>query len=80
MAADIKGVLPTNPTMQEIVAAMKQYEIGLANSVAHMYPLSVIPVFDYMIHKENEVGNIRMIARGTESGLDRETMKTLLVM
>ena len=80
IAADIKGVLPTNPTMQEIVAAMKQYEIGLANSVAHMYPLSVIPVFDYMIHKENEVGNIRMIARGTESGLDRETMKTLLVM
>ncbi len=80
MYNDIKAALPANPTMPAVVAAMKQYKLGLVNSVAHMYPLSVIPVFDYMIHKEIEVGKIRMIARGTESGLDRETMKELLVI
>jgi len=45
-----------------------------------MYPLSVIPVVNYMIHKEIEVRNIRMVAHGIESGLDRETMKSLLVI
>ena len=45
-----------------------------------MYPLSVVPILDYMIHKEIEVGNIRTISRGIESGLDTETIKGLLVI
>jgi V/A-type H+-transporting ATPase subunit C len=33
-----------------------------------------------MIHKETEVNNIRIIARGIESGLDKEIIKGLLVV
>jgi vacuolar-type H+-ATPase subunit C/Vma6 len=33
-----------------------------------------------MIHKNIEVDNIRVIARGIESGIDRETIKGLLVI
>jgi vacuolar-type H+-ATPase subunit C/Vma6 len=33
-----------------------------------------------MIHKEIEVSNIRIVARGIESGIDKERIKGLLVM
>lgn len=45
-----------------------------------MYPLSVLPVVDYMLAKRREVANIRLIAYGTHSGLDSETIKELLVI
>ncbi|KUE73425.1 ATP synthase subunit C [Candidatus Methanomethylophilus sp. 1R26] len=80
MYADIKDELSDDSSILDVVAAMARYKAKLANKVGHMYPLSVIPVVDYMIHKENEVRNIRMIAHGTDSGLDRETMKGLLVI
>jgi len=67
-------------TLRGIMAGLKKYEIHQAEKFSHMYPLSVVPVIDYMIHKEIEVNNIRAIARGTESGLDRETIKGLLVI
>ncbi|MDR1405064.1 MAG: ATP synthase A1 subunit C [Candidatus Methanoplasma sp.] len=66
--------------LRDAVSGLRKYEIQKAKKFSHLYPLSVIPVIDYMIHKENEVRNIRMIARGTESGLDRETIKELLVI
>ena len=59
---------------------MKKYEIAQAKKFAHMYPLSVVPVIDYMIHKEIEVNNIRTVARGIESGLDKDIIKGLLVI
>jgi V/A-type H+-transporting ATPase subunit C len=62
------------------VAGMKKYHIRQAKKFSHLYPLSVIPVLDYMIHKKMEVDNIRIIARGIESGIDRDTIKGLLVM
>ena len=51
-----------------------------SKNFSHLYPLSVIPVIDFMIHKENEVNNIRIVARGIESGLDKEIIKGLLVV
>ena len=62
------------------VTEMKKYEIAEAKKFSHMYLLSVVPILDYMIHKEIEVGNIRTISRGIESGLDTETIIGLLVI
>ncbi len=78
--SELKDSLNQNATIMEVVNEIDKYKIKLANQVAHMYPLSVIPVVEYMIHKEIEVRNIRMIAHGTDSGLDRDTMKNLLVI
>lgn len=69
-----------NVNLRQIVTEMKKYEIAQAKKFSHLYPLSVVPVLDYMIHKEIEVGNIRTIARGTESGLDKDVIKGLLVI
>lgn len=80
MYSEIKDSLSQDSTVLDIVGVINKYRVELANRVGHMYPLSVIPVVDYMIHKENEVRNIRMIAHGTDSGLDRDTMKKLLVI
>ena len=80
MYSEIKDSLSQDSTILDVGGVINKYSVELANKVGHMYPLSVIPVVDYMIHKENEVRNIRMIAHGTDSGLDRDTMKKLLVI
>ena len=77
---DIKDALDDSKPLREIVAALEKYHMAQASTFSHLYPLSVIPVIDFMIHKETEVNNIRIIARGLESGLDREIIKGLLVV
>ena len=78
---DIKDVLEIDPhTLRDIVAGMRKYMMKKTKTFSHLYPLSIIPVIDYMIHKENEVNNIRIVARGIESGLDKEIIKSLLVI
>lgn len=69
-----------NVLIRDVVHEMKKYEIAQAKKFSHMYPLSVVPVIDYMIHKEIEVNNIRTVARGIESGLDKDIIKGLLVI
>jgi V/A-type H+-transporting ATPase subunit C len=78
---DIKEALDAGTgSLKDLVAGMNRYHMRLAKKFSHLYPLSVIPVLDYMIHKTNEVNNIRIIARGIESGIDKDTIKGLLVI
>ena len=80
MYADIKDSLSADATVSGIVNALTHYVADLAATVSALYPLSVLPVVDYMLHKEREVRNIRLLAYGTNSGLDGETVKALLVI
>ena len=78
---EIKGALESGSgSLRDIVSGMKRYQIQQAKRFSHLYPLSIVPILDFMIHKEIEVSNIRIIARGLSSGIDRETIKGLLVM
>ena len=78
---DIKEALDADAnSLKDIVAGMKKYKMKMTRSFSHLYPLSIIPIIDYMIHKENEVNNIRIIARGIDSGLDKDTINGLLVI
>ena len=78
---DIKEALDADAnSLRDIVAGMKKYKMRMTKSFSHLYPLSIIPIIDYMIHKENEVNNIRIVARGIESGLDKDTINSLLVI
>ena len=67
-------------TVRDLILRTKRYEIAEAKKFSQEYPLSILPVVDYMINMENEARNIRTIARGIESGLDREVIKGLLVI
>ncbi len=64
----------------EVSLAMKRYTLKKAETFSHLYPLSVLPIIDYLIRKKNEVDNIRIIARSKESGIDPELIKRLLVI
>ena len=78
---DIKEALDAGSgSLRDLVAGMRKYHMRQAKKFSHLYPLSVIPVLDFMIHKNIEVDNIRTIARGIESGIDREVIKGLLVI
>ena len=76
---DIKDSVD-HTTLRDMMTGLKKYKMRRVEKFSSMYPLSIIPVLDYMIHKEVEVNNVRAIARGTESGLDKETIKGLLVI
>ncbi len=47
---------------------------------AHLHPLSILPILDYIVLKDREAQNIRIIARGKESGLSTEVIRDLLVV
>jgi V/A-type H+-transporting ATPase subunit C len=57
-------------------AALVEYGDGLGRT----FPLSVAPVVSYILAKENEVDNIRAIARGREAGLAPEQIENELVI
>lgn len=67
-------------SISAVMEGLCTYTAEQTKKFSHLYPLSVIPVMDYMIHKENEVRNIRLIARGIESNMNRDKIKELLVI
>jgi len=67
-------------TLSDIMLSLQKYQARQSEKFSHLYPLSVLPVIDYIIRKNDEVNNIRIIARGKATGMDPETIKKLLVM
>ena len=80
MYADIKDYISADTNVTGVINALMHYLGDLAESVSAIYPLSVLPVVDYMLRKEAEVKNIRLIAYGTQVGLDNAVIKDLLVI
>ena len=77
---ELRSILPEISSISQLILVMDRCRMQLANEVAHMYPLSVIPVVEYMIHKEEEVRKIRTVAHGVDSGVDKDSIKNMLVM
>lgn len=47
---------------------------------SYLYPLSVLPVLDYLLRKEREVYNLRAIVRGKQTGLSSERIEELVMV
>lgn len=80
---DIKDALEkisTTNSLNDVTLSIKRLHARQAEKFSHLYPLSVLPIIDYLIRKKIEVDNIRVIARCKESGLGPETIKKLLVI
>lgn len=73
-------VAKSSNSMSDVATAMQKYSLKLAEKMSHVYPLSILPIIDYMIRMKSEVDNVRIIARGKESGLDPDLIKRLLVV
>lgn len=64
----------------QLVRSVEKLHLLEAGRYAHVHPLSVLPILDYIVRKDREVQNLRIIARGKESGLSSEVIRELLVV
>ncbi len=72
-----------SPGMQSLIdveARLKKYRLKSAASFSHVYPLSIVPIMDYVLTKRNEVNNLRIIVRGKASNLSEEVIREQLVI
>jgi len=66
--------------LNEVMRALEKHHLKQASKYSHLHPLSILPVLDFLISKEIEVENIRIIARGKRDGLSESTISDLLVI
>ncbi|OGS49609.1 MAG: ATP synthase A1 subunit C [Euryarchaeota archaeon RBG_16_68_12] len=64
----------------QLVRSVEKLHLLETEKFAHLHPLSVVPILDYVVRMEREVQNLRIIARGKESGLPPEVIRDLLVI
>ena len=67
-------------SLSGIMLSLQKWQARQSEKFSNIYPLSVLPIIDYIIRKNNEVNNIRIIARGKAAGMDPDTINKLLVM
>jgi len=67
-------------SLTETMRALQRHLMKRSEKFSHLNPLSVLPVLDFLIRKKTEVDNIRIIARGKESKMEPELIKSLLVI
>ena len=75
--ADISGELTS---LINIETRLDKYGLINITRISYYYPLSILPVLDYIVCKKMEVDNLRMIVRGKETKLPEEIIKAHLVM
>jgi len=66
--------------LAEIDTKLDAYLMNFASRISHYYPLSILPVLDYILHKKIEVDNLRIISRGKELKLSDDIIRANLVM
>ncbi|MDP2845985.1 MAG: V-type ATP synthase subunit C, partial [Candidatus Methanoperedens sp.] len=75
--SDVSGELTS---LLNIETRLDKYGLAYAASISYYYPLSILPVLDYILSKKIEVDNLRIIVRGKETSLQEDIIKAHLVM
>ena len=66
----ISGVTdPDTASLTPLESRLTRYYLESSTILSHVSPISIVPIMDYIIHKNNEVTNLRIIFRGKEAGL-----------
>lgn len=63
-----------------IETRLDKYGLTYASRISYYYPLSILPILDYILSKKIEVDNVRIIVRGKETALPDDIIKAHLVM
>ena len=66
--------------LNSCVHSLDEYMAKKTKRFSYLYPLSVLPVLDYLLKKEREVYNLRAIVRGKQAGLANELIEELVVV
>ncbi len=64
--------------LNELATRIETLHLEEAGSFGHRFPLSILPVIDYVLKKEQEVDRLRMIAFGKQADLSREEIEELV--
>jgi V/A-type H+-transporting ATPase subunit C len=76
----ISDVIEDLTSLWNIETRLDKYGLVYASRISYFYPLSILPILDYILSKKIEVNNLRVIVRGKETGLPEDIIKTHLVM
>lgn len=71
---------PDMDSLTGLESRLTRYYLESATTYSHVSPISIVPIMDYIIYKNNEVNNLRIIFRGKEAGLDDTIIKDQLVV
>ena len=77
---DEAGRIKERGTLNRVIRTLEKDYLQKAEKFSRLYPLSVLPVLNYVVRKKIEVDNLRIIVRGKDSGLDDETLREMLVV
>ena len=66
--------------LNSCVHDLDHYIANRTKRFSYLYPLSVLPVLDYLLRKEREVYNLRAIVRGKQTGLSSERIEELVMV
>ncbi|MFP4654337.1 MAG: V-type ATP synthase subunit C [Methanohalobium sp.] len=64
----------------DLETQLLKQNVKFASSISHVYPLSIVPIMDYILNKKVEVDNLRIIIRGKAAGLEKEVIRKQLVI
>lgn len=76
---DLRGVT-TDRGAHRIALELDHFLMRTSEKLSHIYPLSVLPVIDFIIRKKKEVDFIRIIVKGKDNHLSENMIKELLVL
>lgn len=64
----------------DLETQLLKQNVKFASSISHVYPLSIVPIMDYILNKKIEVDNLRIVTRGKAAGLEKEVIRKQLVI
>ena len=64
--------------LNALASALDEYHLSQAADFGHRYPLSILPIIDYVLGKRREVDRIRMIAHAKHAEMTREEIEALV--
>src|SRR5256885_16248562 len=76
IAGDLERVEATG--VGALLRKVEKIHLTEAARYSHLHALSILPILDYILRKDRQAQNIRLIARGKESRLSTEVIRELL--
>ncbi len=77
-AEDIAQEIRETGSLSKFDSKMDEILIEYGRKMSNKYPLSIAPIFSYILSKENEIKRIRAIAHGKEYGLSTEEIEEMI--
>ncbi|MFH0815505.1 MAG: ATP synthase A1 subunit C [Methanobacteriota archaeon] len=75
---DLGGVKATDRA-SAIALELDRYLLRIAEHQSHIYPLSILPVLNFIIQKKDEVDFVRLIVRGKSGGIPDEKIQEMIL-